>query len=438
MYQLEELSFADLKNNFDKRIWHFEPYQRKLEKTNSRLLHWIGSVDYSGYVREKSLRYLIDNYQPGDENRILLRLEDWVEEVRKPAIQWTKDNFHRLSLEQINENYRLIFYLAIKQRDYICSSVKVIEEVLIDKLKNITAQEFNNLNSNFRKYLYRLALPENQNLRSFLIQDQDPINRLLLLKIFDYSRLKPEEIKILEQDKCALVKKSFIYYQLKYNVQPTQSYLSRLALDKSKSVREIAGYYLTKYYNIDPYQLYKSRIDRQFYYIADFAKEEDLNYFLEGMRSPEKSTKLICLKALCELNPKLAKQFDLQTLIQENNQFRQLIKKRVLPILSLKELQDFRTILFTELDGQIIYLSLLDKKSYWHFVEQSLDLIIDCPNDEVINLFNRSLYQKINIYRSISIEQKQKIMTKIDKLEATRDNHLSYFCQTLRFVLQNA
>ena len=46
MYQLEDLSFKDLKNNFDKRIWNTEQYQAKLEKTHPRLLNWIGSIDY--------------------------------------------------------------------------------------------------------------------------------------------------------------------------------------------------------------------------------------------------------------------------------------------------------------------------------------------------------------------------------------------------------
>ena len=106
--RLPELDFADLKHNFNKRTWGFERSQEKLGKSNPRLLNWIGSINYSGYVREKCLRYLINNYQLGDENRILLRLEDWVEEVRAIAFQWTKDNFHKLSLQQVNQNYQLI------------------------------------------------------------------------------------------------------------------------------------------------------------------------------------------------------------------------------------------------------------------------------------------------------------------------------------------
>ena len=101
---LPVLDFKDLQHNFKKRTWNFARYRAILGESNPRLLHWIGLVDYSGYVREKCLKYLIGNYQLGDENRILLRLEDWVESIQQLALNWTRNNFHRLSLTQIERN----------------------------------------------------------------------------------------------------------------------------------------------------------------------------------------------------------------------------------------------------------------------------------------------------------------------------------------------
>ncbi|MGD1918896.1 MAG: hypothetical protein ACFCAD_08375 [Pleurocapsa sp.] len=439
MSKSEGLTFEDLKHNYHKISWGFEEHRARLESSNPRLLHWIGSIDYDGYVREKSLSYLIDNYQPGDENRILLRLEDWVLNIRNIAFEWTKNNFHRLSIKQIDNNYRLVLYLAIKQRPYIFSAVKTIELSLIEKLEKISLKEFKSLHSNFRSYLYNLALPKNKNIRSFLIQDKDPINRLLLLKLFDYSELTQEEASFLKQDSCVLVKKQFIYYRLRQNVKIEQAELTELALDKNKSVRELAGYYLTKYYGVNLYELYKSKTNYQFYYIADFAKREDLRYFLEGMTS-NKRIRLLCFKAICHIKPELARQFDLKKLILENNQFRQLIKKRILPTLSLTEFQEFRSVLFLEPYGKVIYLSLLYKKSYWHFIEESLDLIIDYPTSEIINLFCRLYGQKINIYRPVSNEQKQAIIAKIEHLaiRSASGDRLSYLIPKLKFAIKNA
>ena len=438
MAEIKDFSFEDLKYNFYQRSYNFDLYRAKLSKTNPRLLYWIGSIDYDGYVREKSLKYLIDYYQPGDENRILLRLEDWVKEIRKLAAEWTKNNFGQLSIEQINENYRLILYLVIKQRWYIHSVIRVIEDCLINKLKQIKFKDFNSLNSNFRKYLYNLALPDNHNIRQFLVQDKNPINRLLLLKWFKYHELTLVEKTALQEDKCALIKKKFIYYRLKHNIQPEKSELTRLILDKNKSVRELAGFYLKKYYSIDSYELYKKRSDRLFYYIADFTKKEDTNYFLAGMQLTDKHIKLLCFKALCNIEPELVKQFDLRKLVLENNKFRQLIKKHVLPILSLAELQEFRSILFIQPQGKLIYLNLLYKRSYWDFVEQALDLIIDCPAVEIINLIEKLLGNNIHVYQTVSDIKKEVLVAKINQAEALEENRLYDLCQKIKLVIKNA
>ena len=51
-----DLDFNDLKNNFYQRSYNFDFYQKKLSPHNNRLLNWIGSIDYSGYIREECLK----------------------------------------------------------------------------------------------------------------------------------------------------------------------------------------------------------------------------------------------------------------------------------------------------------------------------------------------------------------------------------------------
>ena len=435
---IKDFSFEDLKDNFHHRSNNFELYRSRLSQSNPRLLHWVGSINYSGYVRQKSLKYLIDNYQPGDENRILLRLSDWVEEIRALAFEWTKNNIDKLSIEQISDNAGLIIFLSGKYNSDVRLAVKLIQECLFDRLKNITPTEFQNLDRNLREYVYAQASPENKSIRQILIEDKDPINRLYFLERYSYSELTPTEIKLLQQDKCALIKKKFIYYRLKYNVRLEQSELTKLALDKNKSVRELAGYYLTKYHGVDLYKLYKQKSDLQFYYIADFARQEDLKHFLEGMQSSNKQIRLICFRALCDIKPELVKQFDLKQLILENNKFRQLITKRVLPVLPLAELQQFRSALFLHPQGKAIYLSLLYKKSYWDFVQEALDLIIAYPTTEAINLI-LGMFQKNNyVYRAISNAKKQTIVAKINRVEELESDRILDLCQKLKFYLKNA
>ena len=174
------------------------------------MLHWIGSVDYSGYIREKCLKYLINNYQPGDENRILLRLEDWVEPIQQLALDWTKNNFHKLSLTQIERNHRLILYLARKDRLYSKEAMELINYNLIEKVKSVEIPEFYKFDRNFRNYLYKLTI-EQSLLRPLLIEDPDPNNRLILIDLIGIEKLTTDELQDLSYDKCALVKKRLLY-----------------------------------------------------------------------------------------------------------------------------------------------------------------------------------------------------------------------------------
>ena len=224
------LEFGDLQHNFKKRTWNFARYRAMLGESNPRLLHWIGSVDYSGYVREECLKCLISNYQPGDENRILLRLEDWVEPIPQLALDWTRNNFHKLSLTQIERNHRLILYLARKDRQdsreamqrslggfpherhstqrvqspfgtlaqrAVQEAIALINHNLTEKVKSVETQEFYKFDSNFRSYLYQLTLRRSPVLRPLLIKDSDPNNRLILIDLIGIDRLT-EEARVAE------------------------------------------------------------------------------------------------------------------------------------------------------------------------------------------------------------------------------------------------
>ena len=430
------LDFDDLRHNFKKRTWNFARYQAIFGESNPRLLHWIGSVDYSGYVREKSLKYLINNYQPGDENRILLRLEDWVEPIQQLALDWTKNNFYKLSLTQIERNHRLILYLARKDRLDSSEAIELINHNLIEKVKSVEIKEFYRFNSNFRNYLYRLTIKRSL-LRPLLIEDPDPNNRLILIDLIGIEKLATDELESLSHDKCALVKKRLLYARLKKGIEPSQTELTRLSLDKNKGVRELAAYYLAKFYQIDAYKIYQQQTNEKFYYIADFAKPEDLNHFIAGMNSDNKRIKLLCFKAICHIDPDYAKQFDLKQLIIENNKFRQLIIRYVLPILPLAEILQYRDFLLTN-GFNSIYLKLLSKKSYWHFIDCCLELIISNPTSDNIDYILQTFYCQNNVYQKLPTELKSLIANKIINLERLENTRLQEFARQLKFAIKNA
>jgi hypothetical protein len=433
---MSDFNFADLQNNFERRTYYYTSDRDKLARSNPRLLNWIGSIDYSGFTREKCLKYLLAHYQLGDENRILLRLEDWVTKIRDIAFNWTQENFNKLSLEQIQNNHRLILYLAKKQRLKDSEAIQIINTCLIEKITDLESSKFFALNTNLRKYIYFLELTESQYFRSLVVRDRDPNNRLLLLKFFKFEQLTATEIATLQQDKCSLVKKRFIYYRLEQNIPIAKQELITLALDRNKSIREIAAYYLKRDYEVDAYQIYKQRTDLKFYYIADYALQEDLTYFEQGLQIQNKQIKLLCLKAICHIDANYLKQFDLQQLILENNKFRQLIIKYVGTTLSLSELQKYRDILSRSSQGELIYLNLLAKNSYWHFVDRALDLLLNNLTQANLNCIWKIHFAKSTFYQKIDTDLKSTIMIKLDLLKKTHNNQVQKLCQEFEFILQ--
>jgi hypothetical protein len=111
-----QFTIESLWNDFELRTYDYAYLSPKWESTNPRLLNWIGSVDRSGYTREKCLNYLITHFTAGDENRILLRLSDWVPNIQESARNWILANFDSLPFDSIRANSLLILYLSRRQK----------------------------------------------------------------------------------------------------------------------------------------------------------------------------------------------------------------------------------------------------------------------------------------------------------------------------------
>jgi len=437
--KLPNLDFADLENSFHKRTFGFNSYEEKLSRDNPRLLNWIGSVDYSGHVREQCLRYLIDNYKPGDENRILLRLEDWVPQVREIAQQWTRANFCKLSIEQIEANHRLILYLSRKQRLSHSENIETINLCLLQKIEQLDRRQFFALNANLRRYIYMLGLPDNSRLRHWVVYDKDPINRLLLIQLFEFDELTKEEFDRLNNDKSTLVKRRFIVFQVEHGVQPNQEQLTLFALDQNKGIREIARYYLSKYYGINGYEIYKERNDDSFYFIADYSKKEDIEHFLEGMRSDKKRVKHLCLRAICAIEPDYLRSLDLKQLIVESRRYRDLLSHHLPLLVSLDELKEYKDILEqATTNGTLIYLNMVLRKSFWHFLDSSLSVLIEDMSEENINFIRHRFYSRTSIYENLPSALKGSISNKVDALREVREYRVQELLRQIEFAAENA
>jgi len=200
----EDITIEVLRDDYERRTWHHTHAQKSLGHTDPRLLNWIGSIDHSGYTREKCLNALISNYQPGDENRILLRLADWVAEVQVIARAWTLEHFKSLSWEAIQDNQHLILYLSRKHHLKNDSGFDEIKRDLLERTKSLTAEELFICSPMFRRFLFSLSLAIDGHLRPWILDDQEPFNRLILLSKITFSELTSDEMARLRDDSSIL------------------------------------------------------------------------------------------------------------------------------------------------------------------------------------------------------------------------------------------
>lgn len=433
------VTIRELWNDFDRRGSQFDAYRKSLHRTDPRLLNWIGSIDCSGYIRERSLRDLISHYVPGDENRILLRLSDWVPQVQSLARDWVLAHFSELGFAAICENARLLLFLTRKQRLQGDPALGLIQDVLLAKVRNGGGAALFALPAALRKHLFRLSLAGDGTLRQHILDDPEPFNRLLILDPALGVELSDEERRRIRTDRSVFVKRQYLYHQFVYGPRPTREELQALAFDPNGGLRDIARFYLRRDHGVDAYSLYKASEGDSFYYIADFANEQDTGIFLQGIRSGRKRVRLLCLRALCSADPGRLRELPLQELIQESRHTRRILLQYLPEVLKIEELHALETVLIdSSPNGAVSYLNLVYRKSYWQFVDTALRILADNPSEAALGFICQVIATRASVAERLRPVLRVEITQKIDLLKGNSDGRIRRACETVEFALRFA
>ena len=413
----EEFTFETLWDDYERRTWHYNYAKATLDASNPRLLNWIGSIDQSGHIREKCLQALIANREPGDENRILLRLSDWVSPVQVLAKDWVLAHFRSIPFDAVRANQRLILYLSRKDRLRDDAGMHEIERDLLARTRAMTPSQFFGLNTMFRRFLFSLSCANEQYLRPLILDDSAPFNRLLLLSEFEFSEITADEKRRLGADKSVFIRRRLFYTQLEAGISPDRDELLALALDSNRSLRELGQFYLKSHFQEDAYAIYSGLVGEKFFYIADFARGEDAEHFLKGVRSGSRLTQYNCLRALASASPERFNELGITGLIGKSRKFRSILVPLLPGLLSVEEILALRPAFEeTSPHGTISYLRVLEKKSYWAFVDEGLAILLSDPEPALRQTVVRAIHSNVAIYESLSSQCRESIKSKISKL----------------------
>lgn len=228
----------------------------KLPTPEARLhFHRFTSLNQNGYVREISLKYLIENFEPDNIFFILVRLNDHVEKIREIAEQFLPSilvEAHRISLLK---HIRQIYHLKLQQHRQSQKAYYQIIEFLFSEdglLPSITI-----LDDQSRTLMARILVDRNydrQSLAQWLVSDDCFMIRQ---QAFHYDDVLPRETLLgLLNDPASNIRKQAIYWLADHGtIEEQNRYYCEKLMDGSRAVRQLAQFYL-KQLNFDFVEFY--------------------------------------------------------------------------------------------------------------------------------------------------------------------------------------
>jgi hypothetical protein len=429
-------TFESLWDDFERRTSPYEISFNDSAGTPARLLYWMGSINQCGYTREKCLRALISDYAPGDENRILLRLADWVPQVKAVARDWALRKFRDLPLDAIMANQRLLLYLSRKERVRNDPGFAEITRDLLHRTHSMERGQFFAFDAMFRRFLFVESLLDDEHLRSWILDDPNPFNRLLLLSQRTLSDLKSDEMDRLEADRSVFVRRRYFYARLNSGTTPSKESLLSLALDPNLSLRNLGQFFLDRLYQVDAHAIYLSLPDDRFFYIADYARKEDSDHFLKGARLGSPSIRTACIKALAGSAPDRLEELDVRSLVSGNRKVRAALTPVLPRVLSVEKILSLRAEFEASSSCGIIgFLRLLERASFWAFVDTGLDILLSRPSGDVHLFVTDTIATKVAIYETLSTVRQESIEKKIERLRYDCDQRNEGLARMVEFAM---
>jgi hypothetical protein len=434
----EFLTFESLWDDYERRSDLSDGFYKNLERANPRLYRWFGSIDYSGRTREKYLRELITWYEPGDENRILLRLGDWVPLIRALARDWVLVHFHTLPFEAIRANQKLLLYLSRKQDLREDVGLAAIQRNLLARACTLAEAEFFSLSANFRRFLYTLSMGEAQELRPLILRDPQASNRILLLSRLRFSELTEAEKHLLEREASVQIRRRYFMVMLEAGITPSRDQLLALVLHRGRGIREFGQFYLKKYYGEDAYAIYKGMQGEAFFYITDYARADDSVHFLEGMRCGSNTVQLLCLRALASVAPERIAELDIPALIGRNTKFRAILTPVLPELLTAEEIVALRPLYERISPNSILnFFWILEKKSYWAFVNEWLAVVLEDSDFKFRDLIFAVICQRTSVYDRLEPQLRDSISARVSQLRACASERFLHQADQIDFILKS-
>jgi HEAT repeat protein len=309
-------------------------YSRAFPTDAAIRLLGIASVNKNGYVRHKALEMFAATKDPRAIRYLLLRLGDWVENVRQAATiflqQFFTDEYRVAFIRELDaiEGLRKVGRVNLGTQYWQILDFILEEPLTLDWYKALSVSDKARL---LYVKLYIEQKDTSRTLMSILLSDTNFLIRLQALRQLD--RFGAGVILDFLNDPSSQVRKQALYH-LKDKVPHYYDTVLALTSDVSASVRDLARY-LLKPYALDFRPIYKDGIERgnrkvgSILGLAEVGTIDELELLKTQLRTGDPKVKLACLIALQRIDLQQAKTFALPLLTDQQGK----IRKRCIEIL---------------------------------------------------------------------------------------------------------
>ena len=228
-------------------------YHRQDESTETDTVQArrIASLSANGRQRESAIHELAATADTGALPFMLLRLNDWVQQVRAAAEHWFDTLGDRITMQNLVEC--LPIFVVLRERSQGAGSKRVAalleliaKEASANEIVNALPKEDQQTRMLVLDLLKMKGLVEDSTALGLLINHRDPILAILLLNVFHAQSLGvPEEIvNQALASPSAMLRRAVLYKLSAAQLEARKDLLRHFLTDNSRGVRQFAQFHL--------------------------------------------------------------------------------------------------------------------------------------------------------------------------------------------------
>lgn len=401
----------------------------------------MGCFHPSGYFREKCIRLL--THHPYTLSLVMLRMNDWVEEIQNTAYQLTYNQLSKCSLnELIDVSYVLMKVRNSQRRSQMnwCHIEKLYKDRLKETIKTFDIHHFMKQDIHNRKAFYLLMNEENlfssDMLEQLLHYEKDTFCLLLVIRNMLKGLDDLEKISFLMKHRSFYIRKeAYIrYYEI---MQDAWDGIENGLLDRSYSIRDYICFVINKHKQFDILGFYLNHLDcpEGLLGIGECGNHKQVELLLPYLESDDEKMVKAAIQSISRLLTYHGSDIYWQFLLDERIS---VSKVAYLTIIKNKVHYGadfiYEHYLSSSLEHHQRYLlSLLLEEDSWERLPYLLKLY-EYPEAKMQNRIQVKVNQR-NPYKKVSYALKEKIMCELNcKDNAIDDDIKESIIFDLRFV----